>query len=93
MKEALMKRLFLAIAVMLMAVPVCMAEEGRQEGGLFSEGSFLSDTISSITDKIGKVTSGEEKIISDDAKGMGGDGSDYEPDPLGRSRSGQDKRL
>lgn len=46
------------------------AEEGAREGGLFSSGSFFSDIISSATGKIDSVTSGREKIIDDDAKGL-----------------------
>ncbi|GEM_PF-3405992 len=63
---------------------VCSAEEGTREGGLFSEGSFLSEIISSATGKINKVTSGEERIIDNDAKGIPKDTLEYDADPLGR---------
>lgn len=62
----------------------CLADENERSGGLFSEGSFLSDTISSATNKLNTVTSGREKIIDNDAKGLPQDVLEYDGDPLGR---------
>lgn len=79
-----MKTIIFLILTTVVTVPVCAAEEARRGGGLFSEGSFLSDAISSVSDKLNRVASGEESIMNDDAKGV--DKSILEPDgdPLGR---------
>lgn len=59
----------------------CNADEGGEKEGLFSKGSFLSDTINSITNKF---SSGSEKIVDRDAKGVPQDMLEYDGDPLGR---------
>ncbi len=61
---------------------VCFAEEGKREDGLFSEGSFLSDAVSSAMGKLNNAAS--EKIVNDDAKGIPKDTLEYDGDPLGR---------
>ncbi len=75
------------MVVIMLALNVSSAEEKDKGGGLFSEGSFLSEAISSVTDKIGKVTSGEEKIVDDNAKGVDKDILSYDAERFGRSRS------
>lgn len=81
-----MKTLVSVVIVMMAVASVCAAEEGSDEGGLFSSGGFLSETISSAANKINRVTSGEEKIVDDNAKGMNNDALEYDGDPLGRPR-------
>jgi hypothetical protein len=73
----------LVIFTVFMVLPVvlCIAEEGAEKEGLFSKGSFLSDTINSITNKF---SSGSEKIVDRDAKGVPQDMLEYDGDPLGR---------
>ncbi len=79
-----MKILFFAIIALSIVIPVCAEEERTQDGGLFSKGSFLSEAISSAASKIDKVTSGEERIVDDDAKGIDRDTLEYDGNPLGR---------
>jgi len=74
-----MKRLLLVLLIAA-AATACRADE--ESGGLFSEGSFLSETISSVTGKINKVASGEEKILDENARGMDQDEAGYYRDPL-----------
>lgn len=81
-----MKTLFFMIMALSIAYS-CAAEEEARGGGLFSEGSFLSEAISSATDKLSNVTSGKEKIVDNDAKGMDKDILEYDRDPLGRSKA------
>jgi len=88
-----MKILVFVIIIIAMAAPVCMAEERSEEKGLFSQGSFLSEAINSAADKLSSVTSGEDKIVNDDAKGIDKDILEYDGDPLNRHRTGVDKEL
>ncbi len=71
---------------LLVLSPVCIADEKEQKEGLFSEGSFFSEAISSMSDKVNKVTSGKEEIINDNAKGVDKDILEYDGNPLGRNR-------
>lgn len=66
---------------------ICMGDEDARDKGLFSQGSFLSEAISSVTDKLGKISSGEEKIVAKDAKGVDKNILEYDADTLGRSRA------
>lgn len=79
-----MKVLIVAIFFALSFAVVCSADDDTREGGLFSKGSFLSEAIGSTADKLNKVTSGEEKIIDNDAKGIPQDALEYNGDPFGR---------
>ncbi len=88
-----MKLLFFVIVMMVLAVPVCMAEEKQEGHGLFSDGSFFSEAISSAANKIDKVTSGEERLVDKGAKGMDKDILEYDGDPLGRHRTGVDEEF
>ena len=81
-----MKRLFFVIAIIMLIAPICAAEEKGRGDGPFSEGGFFSETVSSVTDKIGKVTSGEEKVVDKNAKGIDKDILEYDADSVGRSR-------
>ncbi|MFA5143924.1 MAG: hypothetical protein WC522_07160 [Candidatus Omnitrophota bacterium] len=87
--------LLFAVIAMAAILPVCAEEGGEQDKGLFTDGSFLSEAISSAASKIGKVTSGDERLLDKDAKGIDQDTLEYDGDPLGRSRaiSRQDARI
>ena len=82
----MIKVLFLAIVVVIAIAPVpAKAEDEKaRDEGLFSNGSFLSEAISSVTDKLGKVGTGDERIVSDNALGIDKDTLEYDRDPLGR---------
>lgn len=82
-----MKTLLFAIIMTMLAAPVFAAEEKAGGDGLFSEGSFLSEALSSASDKINRVASGEERIVDDDARGVDRDILEYDRDPLGRSKA------
>ncbi|MDD5136612.1 MAG: hypothetical protein PHX20_07540 [Candidatus Omnitrophica bacterium] len=82
-----MKRLSLAVIIIMIAASVYAGEEGGREEGLFSEGSFLSEVLASAAGKIDKVTSGEERIVDKNAKGIDEDTLEYDGDPLGRPNS------
>ena len=79
-----MRALIIAIFFVSSFVIVCSAEEDRRDEGLFSKGSFLSDTINSAADKLSRVGSGGERIASDDAKGVPQSTLEYDGNPLGR---------
>ena len=79
-----MKRLIFAVIVMLVVVPGYAADDGTEKEGLFSKGSFFSEAISSVTDKVGRLGSDDERIMSNDAKGVNKDILEYDRDPLGR---------
>jgi hypothetical protein len=79
-----MKSFFIALVMVMTAGLVCAEEDQARGDGLFSNGSFLSEAISSTVDKLNKVASGDEKIVSDDAKGIGADTLEYDGNPLGR---------
>ena len=76
--------ILVAVVGVLAYSAICMGEEETRDEGLFSNGSFLSETISSVTSKINKVTSGEERIVDKDAKGISKDSLEYDGDPFGR---------
>ena len=81
------KKVRALIIAMIFALSVdiaCAAEEDRRDEGLFSKGSFLSDTINSAADKLSRVGSGGERIASDDAKGVPQSTLEYDGNPLGR---------
>ena len=82
-----MKRLFFAVIIILSVAPICAGEDRTQDDGLFSKGSFLSEAISSAASKIDKVTSGEERIVDDNAKGIDNDTLEYDGNPLSRPRA------
>ncbi|MDD5422295.1 MAG: hypothetical protein WC592_04950 [Candidatus Omnitrophota bacterium] len=63
-----MKILFFLLIAMVMIAPVYAAEEKVEED--VQEEGFLSGVISSVKDKMNKVTSGEEPIFDENAKGM-----------------------
>ena len=81
-----MKIFFLAIIAVITIAPVYVeaGEKQDQDESLFSKGSFLSEAVSSVTDKLGKVGSGDDKIVSDNARGIDKDTLEYDRDPLGR---------
>ena len=82
----MIRALVIMIFLMLAFAADCAADDNTQEGGLFSKGSFLSEAINSAADKLGRVTSGEEKLIDDDAKGIPQSTLEYDGDPFGRPR-------
>lgn len=61
-----------AIIAMVSVSPVCMAADKAADKAEAEPdtGGFLSQAISSVTDKLDKVSSGEEKILDDNARGM-----------------------
>ena len=67
---------------------ICAGEDREQGDGLFSNGSFLSDTISSATDKLSRVGSGEERIVDDGARGAPDGIMEYDGDPFRRAGTG-----
>ena len=79
-----MKILILTIILLAAIVPSCAAGENSRGDGLFSDGSFFSEAISSAADKLNKVTSGEERIVDNNAKGIDRNTLEYDGDPLGR---------
>ena len=79
-----MKILIFAVLIIAATVSAYAADDSTQKEGLFSKGSFLSEAISSVTDKVGKLGSDDEKIVSNDAKGVNKDILEYDRDPLGR---------
>ena len=79
-----MKRLIFAIFVLVATLPVYAADDNTEKEGLFSQGSFLSEAISSVSSKVDKVTSGNEKIIDPNAKGVDKDILEQNGDPFGR---------
>lgn len=81
-----MKILFLAVCAVAVLCVDSWAEEGARKEGMLSEGSFLSDAISSAAEKINRVASGEEPIVDDDAKGIDDDILEYDGNPFGRTR-------
>lgn len=88
-KKENVKRLFFAIVmitIMAVVTPVYAGDDRAERGGLFSEGSFFSDAISSVTGKLDKMASGEERLVDDNAKGIGKDDLEYDGDALGRPR-------
>lgn len=56
-----MARVFLSLLFILTAVGMASADEAK-----LGKDDFISSTISDVFDKVGKVTSGEERIIKDD---------------------------
>ncbi len=76
--------LIVAVFFVLTLATICFADDKTKDEGLFSKGSFLSEAINSAADKLGNVTSGGEKIVSNDAKGVPQDTLEYDADPLGR---------
>ena len=78
------KTLIAAMVIAASFAMVCAAEEDTQEKGLLSKDSFLSNAIDSVTNKLGKVATGNEKIVSGDAKGIPQDTLEYDANPLGR---------
>lgn len=93
MLKGKMKILSLAIIMMAMFSVLCAAEEKGREEGLFSEGSFLSEAINSAADKINKVTSGQERIVDNDAKGVDKGILEYDADPLGKPNVAWDRAV
>ncbi len=86
-------KILMITAILITTVaPTCQAGEREQYDGLFSEGSFLSEAISSVTGKIDKVASGEEKIVDNNARGMGRDSFEYDEDSI-RSKKGTKDRF
>jgi len=76
------KTLFFAVIMMTALTPAWSLEE-KKEGD-----SFLTDAISSAVKKIDKVTSGEERIIDENAKGADKDIFEYDDSGLGRPNRG-----
>ena len=79
-----MKKLLFAIIMVVVATSVYAADDSTEKEGLFSKGSFFSEAITSITDKVGKMGTGDDRIVSNDAKGVNNDILEYDRDPLGR---------
>ena len=81
-----MKTLFFTIIIVALTVGVCRAEEKKRDDGLFAEGGFFSEVVSSVTDKLDNVASGKEKIVDNNAKGIDKDILEYDANPTGESR-------
>ena len=79
-----MKKLIFTVIIMLAAISAYAADDNSEEKGLFSQGSFFSEAISSVSSKVGRVTSGNEKIIDPNAKGVDKDILEQNGDPFGR---------
>lgn len=82
MARVTIRVLILAILLVPALAIICTADENKQDDGIFSQGSFLSDAINSTMDKLSKVGAGEEKIVDDNAKGLPQDVLEYDGDPL-----------
>lgn len=80
--------LFFSVVIMITAAMSYADDDKDQGDGLFSKGSFLSEAISSATDKLNRVSSGEERIADENAKGVPDDIMEYDGDPFRRSGSG-----
>jgi hypothetical protein len=85
-------KLFVIIFVICSLAPICAGEEEGSERGIFSNGSFLSEAVSSVSDKINKVASGEEAVIDVDARGIDTDTMEYNGASTGRPK-GLSKRY
>jgi hypothetical protein len=78
MVERLMRVSILAIAIAGVAVLAYAADDK------LAEDNFLTNTINSVFDKVGKVTSGEEGIFIKDYNKPDRKAQDYTTDALGR---------
>jgi hypothetical protein len=73
------------MSIVLVIIGACIAAYAEEEK--VGEGNFLSNTITSVFDKVGKYTSGEKKLIPLDRDSWNSEEKAYEADPLDKKMS------